>query len=260
MRWSHDSKMRFAREIGRRVGARFGDRILFGTVVGSVARGDDTPRSDLDLMFLTRQKVRLPDMSPDGYREFLYGDLKTQLEFRTKEEALEILRNTGPYWPFQAKDFLEPRIIRGDSREARTTVEAFGEVVNGLPDVSFMRGAGHALLWTRQAVAKVQNAVEQKDEARAFEAGVGLARDVAAFVALANRRYYHFADLRLLGETATFPSVPETFQVSLRRLILSREVREIETSAQGVWSICQVFAEEQAISMESHGDLSALGI
>lgn len=59
----HDAKVRTAEDVARRLMARYGDAILFGTLSGSVAREEDTTRSDLEVVFITRASIRLPNMS-----------------------------------------------------------------------------------------------------------------------------------------------------------------------------------------------------
>lgn len=90
------AKVRLAEEIGQRIRKKYGEVVLFGTLSGSVARGEDTELSDMEVVFLTRDKIRLPGRSPDGLREFLYRGLQLQIEFKTKEEALENLRQVNP--------------------------------------------------------------------------------------------------------------------------------------------------------------------
>ncbi len=260
MVWDHSAKMELAQNIGRRVGAQSGMSVLFGCVTGSVAREDDTDRSDLDTMFLTQDKIRLPNMSPDGYREFVYRGLKTQIEFRTKEEALEILRNTGPYWPFQVKDFLEPQVIFGRPEAVAETTGEFRRLLENLPDAAFRKGAGHALMWAHASLAKVRNAHEDGDRPRAIQAAVGLAADVAAFVALLNRRYYSYADIRQLEEARAFSVVPSNYLILLKRLYLEKDAGGVLAAAEDIWEACDTLAKRLGIRLDEHEDLKSVGL
>ncbi len=260
MAWDHPAKMEFAEEIGQSVGTRFGTSIIFGCVTGSVARKDDTSRSDLDTMFLTQDKIRLPNMSPDGYREFLYRGLKTQIEFRTEEEAREILRNTGPYWPFQVKDFVEPQIIFGRPETVAKATDEFRRLLENLPDAAFNKGAGHALMWAHASLAKVRNAHEDGDGPRAIQAAVGMAGDIAAFVALLNRRYYSYADIRQLEETRAFSVVPDNYLTLLKRLYLEKDAADVLAAAVDIWEACDTLAKRLGIRPDEHKDLESVGL
>ena len=57
------ARAQLAREIAQQMAARHGDAILLGGVFGSAARGDDTPFSDLDLLFVTREGAGLAGRS-----------------------------------------------------------------------------------------------------------------------------------------------------------------------------------------------------
>ncbi len=189
-------------------------------------------------------------MSPYGYREFLLGDLQTQFEFRTKSEVLGLLAQVGPYWPMQVWLYLEPHVVCGDPRTVERTVAEFRRRVAGLPDRSFRKGAGHALLWVRGQLAKVRNACEAGDDARAAQASEWMGYEVARFVALANRRYYRYADSRWLEESRDFPLLPEGYRGRMARLLLSRDREELLRTASQLYDGCVALAAEQGIPME----------
>ena len=262
MEWNmdHDERMRIAEDVARRVMTRFPGTVLFGCVTGSVARGDDTEHSDIDTMFVTTSQIRLPKMSPDGYRQFIYRGVPLQVEFRTREEALEILGETGPYWPVQATNFLEPRLIGGDPEVAARTVLEFRKFVDAIPMSSFRRGAGHALLWMGQGLGKVRNAGAAGDHPRAIQAGIWMAQDTAAFLGLVNRRYYHFGDARMVREAESFPTVPAGLPNILARLFGAIAAPEIVAAAEGLGSLCRDLAREQGILVEEIDELEEVGL
>jgi hypothetical protein len=257
----HREKLKVVEEIGRVIGSRFGHEILLGLVSGSVARGEDTAYSDLEVIFVTRNRVRLPGMSPDGFREFLLGDLQTQIEFRTKEEVIsERLTHVGPYWPFQVWIYLEPHVFYGEQETVAATTTEFRKRVAALPDSAFREAAGHALLWVRGHLGKVRNAHDQGDDARAAQAAEWMGYEVAGFVALANRRYYTHADLRWLEESKSFPLLPNDYHKLMLQLHLGRDRAEALEAAQTIYNACAGFAARLGIRMEAHERLEGLGL
>ena len=257
----HRGKLEVANEIGRFIRAKFGEAILVGLLSGSVARGEDTEHSDLEVVFVTGKHVRLPGMSPDGFREFLLRDLQTQIEFRTKEEVIsERLTHVGPYWPFQVWIYLEPHVFYGAQEIVDTTVTEFRRRVGELPDSVFREAAGHALLWVRGHLGKVRNAHDEEDDARAAQAAEWMGYEVAGFVALVNRRYYLHADLRWLKESESFRSLPDDYRELMVRLHSARNRIETLQAAQDLYSACTALAMKRGIRMETHERLEELGL
>ena len=256
----HDGKVRVAEEIARRVRERFGEAILFGTFSGSVARGEDTERSDLEIVFVTRDKIRLPGMSPDGYREFMFRGLQTQIEFRTRDEVLETLTNVGPYWPIQVWMYLEPRLIWEPARTAQEALAEFRQRVSELPDSTFQRGAGHALLWLRGHLGKVRNAFDEGDDARTAQATEWLGYEIACFVALVNRRYYLRSDLRWLRESDSFPYLPKNYPALMMEMHRARNRKEILHTASELCAACEDLARAHDIQVETIDRLEDIGL
>lgn len=255
----HREKLKVVEEICRLIGSWYKDAILVGLVSGSVARGEDTAYSDLEVIFVTRDQVRLPGMSPDGYREFLLSGLQTQIEFRTKDEVVsERLTHVGPYWPFQVWVYLEPHVCFGERETVNTTLTEFRQRVTVLPDSVFQEAAGHALLWVRGHLGKIRNAHDQADDARAAQAAEWMGYEVAGFVALVNRRYYAHADFRWLQESESFPVLPDDYHELMVRLHLARERVEILQVAQKLYSECASLATRHGIQMETHQRIEEL--
>jgi predicted nucleotidyltransferase len=254
----HVSKVRVSEEIGELLGKKFGKGILYGFLSGSVARGEDTELSDLEVAFVTNEKIRIPGMSSDGYREFLYKDLQVQIEFRTKDEAEDGVTEVGPYWPIAVAYFLNPQIIFGDRDGGEAFASMLRKRVDSLSDSTFRKAAGHSLLWVRENFHKVLNACNANDEIRAVQSASGMCDEAAKFVALVNRRYYYRADARMSEENKSFSKLPSNFHVLLERLTFAREVGDIQSAATDLWSSCSALAESEDIGIESYESVKDL--
>jgi hypothetical protein len=254
----HESKVKVAEEIGRIVGNKFGETILYGFLSGSVARGEDTELSDLEVVFVTNDKIRIPGMSSDGYREFIFKDLQVQIEFRTRDEAEEAVVAVGPYWPIEVAYFLDPQIMFGEKESGEAIASEFRKRVSSLPDSAFQKAAGHSLLWVRDSCRKVLNACDERDEMRAVQSASGMCDEASKFVALANRRYYYRADARMSEESKSFPKLPSNFHTLLEQLTLARGVDDIRATAIGLWSTCEALAASEEIVIESYESLKDL--
>jgi predicted nucleotidyltransferase len=254
----HESKVRIAEEIGELLGREFGKSALYGFLSGSVARGEDTELSDLEVVFVTEEKIRIPGMSSDGYREFLYKDLQVQIEFRTKDEAEEAVVNVGPYWPIEVAYFLNPQIIFGDEEIGERIASEFRKKVDGLPDSTFQKAAGHSLLWVRESYRKVLNACNDDDEVRAVQSASGMCDEASKFVSLVNRCYYYRADARMCEESESFSILPSDFHPLLKMLTLARGINDIRATATDLWSTCKTLATSEEIVIESYESLKDL--
>lgn len=187
-------------------------------------------------------------------------DLQTQIEFRTKEEALQHLTEIGPYWPFQVWFLLEPRALCGAPDVVASTVSEFRKSVADLPDSVFQKAAGHALMWVRGHLGKVHNACEEGDDARTAQVAEWMGYEIAGFVALVNRRYYAHSDLRWLRESDSFPLLPEHYHELVHRLHTARDRATILGAALRLYSGCAALAASRGISIERIEGLDGLDL
>ena len=101
-------RMALARTICASLAAAHGDGVLLGGVYGSVARGDDTPWSDLEMLFVTRDGNGLRG------RDLLYRGTAVHYEVLEKGVLAASLRQPSLRWPYLMGVLSGLRVLHGD--------------------------------------------------------------------------------------------------------------------------------------------------
>jgi hypothetical protein len=156
---------------------------------GSVARGEDTEYSDLELRVVTRKRLRMKGMSEGGYSEFVYRDLAIQVQFVEERKVHESISHPSVFWPLELWAFLEPRLVT-PATDARRVAAGFRKSYDALTPESFGPGVQLSLVWNWQMYGKVRSAITRKSDDLLWSAKA-FAQDIARSIALINMRYLH---------------------------------------------------------------------
>jgi predicted nucleotidyltransferase len=74
---------------------KYGKRLLLFGVKGSMARGDFTPRSDIDTVIII-------ESGKGFWKEIYYKDITVDISTFTKKQAFDFATKISGYWPLQA--------------------------------------------------------------------------------------------------------------------------------------------------------------
>lgn len=241
--------MRVAERLAAQLKRSYGKDVLAVLIDGSVARGDDTEYSDMELRVITRKHLRAKNMSETGFLEFVFKDLAVLLQFMEEKEVHELIRRPTVEWPIKVWPFLEPTLVLS-SPQAELTVQGFRESYKALNPESFKPAVQWSLVWVWEMHGKVRSMIERRSRDVVWCAP-SLAHNAALSVALINERYFHYGDSRYLSEIKSFPHLPKKF-VSLFEQLQSSDSTRIEKAAREMWENCRSFAGKQGYPMEVH--------
>lgn len=252
----HDEKMQVAGKLVDRIVRTYGDKILLAGIYGSVARNEDTKFSDLELIFITSERVRTEGMSLDGYREFMLKDTQILLEFKTCEEALEEIApkhpHIGPWWPIQIDHLLNPLVLYSKDGMEERLLKEFKSALKSLTEEDFRKGSGWALIWIHGRLGKLRNAVNEEKLPRVIQSALHLIDAVTWFVAIINKRHYRKTGLQAVEESKAFSKIPEDYFTLIETLCLSKDMEEMRKAAEHLWENCLQLARENRIDMETY--------
>lgn len=101
-------RLALARGVCERLCAAHGDALLLGGVYGSVARGEDTPWSDLEMLFATRDGGGFPG------RNLLYRGTAVGYQVYEEGALVAALGKPDTDWPFRMGVLGVLRVLHGD--------------------------------------------------------------------------------------------------------------------------------------------------
>ena len=126
---NHKERLRLAESILERLERKYPGQVLLAGIVGSAARGTDTPFSDLDMIVITKNESRIRSV------HFLYR--KTAAGFRafSQRKLSASLAKPLPDWPFFMGILSSIRLLKGDPAQIETLLE----LGKSLPREKFLR-------------------------------------------------------------------------------------------------------------------------
>jgi hypothetical protein len=249
----HSGRLGVAQSFGSKLIESYGKRILLVLLDGSVARGDDTPHSDLEMRIITSDVLRTDATSSDGYAEAMLEDLPVQLRFVTKDEVLAAIQKPTLYWPIAVWTYLEPHVVTAGVTDQESVIEEFKRAYNSLERKDFEVAVDWGLRWTLESVDEVRSAITLNNLCLASEGAQHLSSCSAMLVALINREYLNFGDCRYLNEfekEGHFNLLPDNFVELNKTLLSSNDLNELGRAAESMWVICRNLSESQGFELK----------
>jgi len=236
----HSERMQLAKDLCLRMVATYPNDILLGGVYGSTARGTDTLWSDLDMMFVVREK------NPIKGKHFVYRNTAVGYRVIGEQRLRELLAHpsldAGCNWSLWMGLLSVLQVLYGNPAQVRSWLqlgqsvpverfrEALEESLQGLVVESYgrilsCRERGN----TRDIGCAVLEVLFQMNEA----------------LCLLNRRWVTHDYYQGLVDAFDFPKLPERYQELVPALWSARDVEKIvalaETLVHNFW---RLLAEE----------------
>ena len=246
---SHYEKMDLANSIEEALLRKWDDVEAVG-LFGSVARGDDTQWSDLDMICIVK--------SGKDDLFFMYGKIPVWVEVWSKDYIARKIRQDelGPEWPISVNKWFEVIPLydpHGIFQELRGLAES-------LPESFYIKGAKESLLDAYLWLTKMEAAHETADEIEAREAAHHLAHDLAMYIAYLNRTFYKKGFKSMFREYEEFKVVPAHYGDAIHKLAghVFVDLATLKASAEELWVECLKTAELNRVKprqIESLGEI-----
>lgn len=213
---------RLARDLADHMASRHGDAILLGGVFGSAARGDDTPYSDLDMLFVVRDGAALEA------RSLLFKNVVVSMSVVVAGELEAELRGPGLGWPFWMGVLAELRPLVGDPALAEGW-RAMGLELDG--PAFLARAARHLPGLVFESYGRIRSCAARGNERDAAPAALEVVYELQRALCLLNRRWVTRDYYAGVEQSFAFPLRPAGYEELAPRLLAARELPEIVTVA-----------------------------
>lgn len=214
----HASRIKLAQDLAGLMGARHGEALFVGGVFGSAARGDDTPFSDLDMLFVVR------DGTAVASRSFIVKDSPVNLKVVTAGELEATLAGPGVDWPFWMGVLEALRPLVGDARHLARWRE-LGLALD--PQTFLARAALHLPGLVFESYGRIRSCAVRHNERDAFPAALEVVYEIQQALCLINRRWVTRDYSAGLEQSFAFPLRPAGYEDLAPRLLAARELSEI---------------------------------
>jgi len=215
-------RLKLARALAARLVAAHGAAILVGGVFGSVARGEETAWSDLDLLYVVRDGAELRG------RTFVFQGAPVVLNVVAQGELEAMLREPGPAWPYWmgVLDALKP--LAGE----RAHLQRWRELGQHLDDSAFRLAVErHLPALALESYGRIRSCAARNNPRDAAHAAIEVLYEIRTALCLLNRRWVSRDYYAGLEQTFAFPLRPHGWEQLAPQLWDARELDAIATVA-----------------------------
>jgi hypothetical protein len=200
---THDERVGLAQTFAERIAQQVGERFVLAGLVGSTARGFDTPWSDLDMVFFLRGS-----QGAKGRHFLLRG---VAVGYCVEEvEPLEVtLTHPQERWPFLMGLLTSLQVLRGDPAQR----ERWLEMGRACPPEAF-RQAVHDLLpdMVMESFGRILSAKSRRREEEVNVSAIEVLSEMRTVLCLLNRSWVFHDYLEGIRDSFRFPKLPEDYR------------------------------------------------
>lgn len=235
---SHRERIELANKITKQIVRKYGNQILLVGIYGSTARNEDKPRSDLEMIVITRNKS-IPHQS------FIYNDTAIYIWMETRKNATKAVKKLTVTWPVEVGKFLNPMVLYG----SRNIVSEFNHVASTIPRESFLKIVRFTLRDSFEQLGRIENAVTYRNKGALTEASTWFGYSISLLVAVINRRYYLRHGFKSLSEAKKFKKLPKDYFPLMNVFWKSKDFRKVIESARKLWENCLDLARKDGVDL-----------
>ncbi len=213
---------------------KYGGRLLYVGAYGSLARGAETPLSDVDLLAIV-------DEGEAEERGWLYGTTPIDVRVLPLRQVRERILQVDGFWPHVAGAFLSHKVYLDQGGVAQQLRRWH---VEALENVKMETHAGFY-----EYMGKMQRGWEERNPEVVRRAAWELFFMSCMDLALLNKRFY-IDHMRMTEEIEDFELLPEGFLEHAKKLF-HPDLEQVYLAAKDLFEIHLRLAREHGYEMES---------
>ncbi len=200
---THTERMQLAQYLCEQVVAQHPGEILIGGVYGSAARGTDTPWSDLEMWFVTRDSCQ----AQEGH--LLYRDTAVGYRVYKRSVLEEILTTPSVRWPFHMGVLCELQLLYGNP----ATLQSWIELGTSIERERFIRALEEILPdLVVESHGRIHSSLERGDSHTLFPHVFEVLFEMLTALCLLNQRWVTRDYYPGLEQSFEFPKLPTGYQ------------------------------------------------
>ena len=216
-------------------------------LIGSVARGDDLPDSDVDLAVVASRGPWKP-------QKFTLDGALFNVYWKRWPSLLREMLEPGP--GAERHGFLEGEALYDPER----LLTKLRSLVGQLPEAWYRESAAAELEEAYEYVGKAKNAWRRRDRANLEYGARVAAYRLASVVAYVNRRHFS-TENAVSTEWREFPDVPPGFARPFRRIVQGRPSdRALHEATLALWRVTRDWAAARGVRLHAVRSLAGVRI
>ncbi len=228
----HAERHDLARDFAARMAAAY--PILVGGVYGSTARQEDTPFSDLEMLFV------VPDGCPARGKHLVFRQTAVGYRVYSESALVEILTRPDGRWPFHMGMLEALQVLQGDPELVKKWL-ARGNITPPARFKAYLEA--HLPGLVLESYGRIRSSALRQDWETARYALQEVLFEMLTALCLLNRRWVHRDYDAGLLEAAGFEKLPEGYAVLVPQLLAADRFEAllplVERLVSGFWALLE---------------------
>jgi kanamycin nucleotidyltransferase len=229
---NHDERQHLAETLCNQMVAHYGDDLLISGVYGSTAAGTDTAYSDLEMLFVVRDRSKLQE------RHLIYRGTPVGLHVIQRGQLKDMLANPSLRWPYWMGVLSVLKVLHGDPAQVETWLRA-GQAV----PIDRFHAALEASLpeLIIESYGRIFSCRERGNTHDMAIAALEVLMEMNLALCLLNRAWVTHDYYQGLVDAFIFPKLPTDYATLATALWSARDIHEIvplaETLVGNFWRL-----------------------
>lgn len=249
---NHEQRVKIANRVADLLCKKYGDDILLGGICGSTARETDTEYSDLEMVFIVKDKCQA-----ETFR-FAYEGMPVGVVIKKMSEVERDISNVELSWPLKMGTLFNLKITLGNP----DTLKEFRHILDEVPKNKFTDFIAEETPLCFEGLGRLK-AVKLRNNT--YEIGIFIAEVLMEFMlltAIFNEEFINHDYLGGLPESFKFKHLPEDYEETATKLMNWTDISldEIIHVAETFVDNFVEFAAQNGIQIKTHTPLENLNI
>lgn len=220
---NHEERLQLAHDLCARMVERYGDEILLSGIYGSTARESDTEHSDLELLFIVRDRCRAQE------KHIVYRGTAVGVHVLQRRQLKDILANPSLRWPYWMGVLSALKVLHGDPAQRDTWLQT----PQTIPDERFRTVLdAHLPELIVESYGRIFSCRERNNTHDMSVSALEVLMEMNLALCLLNRSWVTHDYYEGIVDTFTFPKLPANYAVLATALWSAREPDDIIQLAQ----------------------------
>ncbi|NIR27206.1 MAG: hypothetical protein GWN55_14640 [Phycisphaerae bacterium] len=239
---NHTNRLALVYQLSDRLQTLYGGKVVTIALYGSVARQQDGPYSDIELLCIIDE----PEM--DISFEWVYGAGKAEINVLGRNDAHWEAKEVDKYWAISKGAFLDAQLVFGDE----TCLEELRDLVLSISDDEINTIIGQVIVEELyEWIGKARNALHTNSFTGVPSLACKFAETVSLLLGLAHRTCYT-TGIKMLDESLQFDDLPTGYQdlCNLVRWGKLSDPKETIMAIEAGWSGLVSWATQRSVQVQ----------
>jgi hypothetical protein len=238
----HGERIKIVRGIHIRIQKTFADSVLFGGIYGSTATGRDTKHSDIEMMYVMKERFS------SATKAFLYRGLPIEVNLISVDMIRRWIAQPSLHTPVYMGNLQNLQLLIGDNRQRQEWLDDYADMSHATIKQFFLEQGS---LIGYESLNKIRSLTNR---ANRYERGLyvfEVVQEISLALALLNRRPVTKGYVLGVKESFDYPLLPADYQDHTEQFMRAEDLQETIHWGIQLLARYEEFLQEQGIEIRN---------